>query len=226
MLQHLSAAILQDRGEEDMIGAEGVEQHVREVVRTSAAFWKKGSKCSLSRFLDVLRKSRSEDALWHSRLYGMLVALMLLGKLDGTTEKEFGSVVKRAMEATAVHAQPQGGEAPRQAIRAGDAAYKSVRESACNHLHLAALMWCDEENQRRQRIILTAFQPVELWHSACNTACRHVDDGRAWLLDQMTGGILRHIRDLVARLAGPTHMQYLGFNSAVLRASAGKGTMN
>ena len=97
LLQHLAKPILRDRNELHMQGCPDVEDHIKQAIQTASCFWKKGRKTSLSRFLDILRKSEQEDQWWHTRLYGMLNALFLLGKLDQTSEVEFSSVVQSSV---------------------------------------------------------------------------------------------------------------------------------
>ena len=85
LLGHLTPRILWDHGDMHLLGDVGVDEYVLNLVKGSRSLLAKGWKPSLARYLDVVKAAREEDTEWHTKLYGVLLALFMTGVLSPTT---------------------------------------------------------------------------------------------------------------------------------------------
>ena len=112
LLGHLTPRILWGHGEMHLLGDVGVDEYVLNLVKGSRSLLAKGWKPSLARYLDVVKAAREEDTEWHTKLYGILLALFMTGVLSPTTfgvafaSKLTKALKKPADEAAAAHGAP------------------------------------------------------------------------------------------------------------------------
>lgn len=205
LFQQLFSSILRDRGWEGRRGEEGLYEEVHATLASSRCFQVKGSKVSFTRFFDTVKQAKEEDVWWHSRLYGMLCALLFTHQLDACTHEQFASgLVKQKMSL------PDA--CPDERISMKDTAYTSaVKEYATNHLVLAAMVYSDSSNQDKQRLVPVGSDPARRWHSQQNAQCRSAAGGMAWLLTQAGGGFVESLLEGARVTTHNLDHEYMGF---------------
>lgn len=205
LFQHYLEALLRDTGEEHRVCEADIEQQLHEDLKHSACFWQSGRRISLMRFMDFIMKCGEEEKLCHSKLYGMLSALMLMGDLSGNQMGKFDQALRRS--ATKVDNQ---GDKP---IKQGDEDYNILREYVANQFHLATVVYSEPINQQKVRAVWVASQPALSWWSLADSSQRSVADGRDWILSQAAGRFYDFTDEVISVLGSHSAITYIGFDA-------------
>lgn len=116
-----------------------------QMVSSAACFAKKGAKVAMSRFFGAFYRFRhEEDQQWHIRLMGLLYW--------GITTGKFGKAKMDQLFRTQVQIRVNTREAA-SSLPAGDQQLRELRSLCENGLHLASVMYCDDANLRRWRVV-------------------------------------------------------------------------
>lgn len=118
---------------------------IPQMVSSSACFAKKGAKVAMSRFFGAFYRFRhEEDQQWHIRLMGLLYW--------GITTGMFGKAKMDKLFQSKVNIRVNTREAA-CSIAVGDQQLKELRSLCENGLHLASVMYSDDSNLRRWRVV-------------------------------------------------------------------------
>jgi hypothetical protein len=205
IFQDLFPRILRDRGEEDRMCEPDIERTVYNEMPVASAFWVVNERASLMKFLNLLMSLEREDPSWHTKLYGMLTALLMLGELGSQTNLQFGAAVMKALKKLE-------GAGDKDTIKAGDAELKVAKDHAGNQLHFAAMLYSDPQNQNAARALITASRPALTAWSNMNRAQRSIADSHEWLLQECSGGFWKYCKDTILELTSTEKCEYIGMS--------------
>lgn len=187
--------ILEDKGEVESMTDEDVVQREWEALADASCFWRRGSKTSLMRFGDVVKRGRRAIKEWHSQLFGILLYSLKSGLVSRVSMERL--IQNKVAILGAVVGSPAQDDAP-LSIGDGDRQLaQSFRSVVSNGLLSACLMYMDSNNLARQKIIVVAGEAVEAWRAEQAVELRSTEQNLAWVIKQLKGGYMAHIEETI-----------------------------
>ena len=87
-------------------------------------------------------------------------------------------------------------------------AEKALRGMSTNATVVAVSMLSEADHNIFVRVVLTAGQAVEEWHSSQSQRLRSSSDRVAWLTEQVSGQFLRHVSKTLSTLCDVQALQF------------------
>lgn len=114
---------------------------------------------------------------------------------------------KRFATATLASDAGEGGT-----MRKADAAEKALRSACQNQMVVAALFYSDLMNKWVLRMIVRCSRPIMEWHERQQKALRTVEDSSEWMLQEMSGGLMRNSAAVLAVLVNEEALRFIGLS--------------
>lgn len=174
LYQHFLGDMLSELAAADLAGEEDASALLWERLRSNNPFSVKGTKVCLGRFMDFLRKSKSELEHWHQRKFLYLHTCLELDMLHGA------SFVRLAI---GDHKLAKTTDSRRESAEEA-----ALRKACCNQMVLAAMFMLDPDSLMIEKLLVVATEAWEQWHSAQNRALRSCLESLPWLQAELRGG--------------------------------------
>ncbi|CAK0889119.1 unnamed protein product [Prorocentrum cordatum] len=207
-------AILRDMGCPERYKEKGIAEEIFGDLADSACFRRKGAKCSLNRFMGGLYKFRYEEkADWHKKLIGCLYWGITSGKFK---KSKFAQTFKAPLVANA-DVEDDGD----QPVQAGEVTLKQLWQVCENSLHVATVIYGDEENLMKSRLIDFVCSSAMGWHSEQNKTLRSCESNLSWLQGQCHDAFVPSVRDAFGVFFDPKAMDDMILNPAYVKENIG-----
>ena len=102
---------------------------------------------------------------------------------------------------------------------------RSLRSCAQNAVVISVLTLSDPVNKKIVEMVVKGSDPVVRWHEHQNQFLRQASHTKIWLLEQMGGDYMKHVKDVVRCLVDPALLHSVGFLGIGL-AALEEGTFN
>lgn len=99
------------------------------------------------------------------------------------------------------------------ATRALQADERALRSASQNAVVVTVLTLSDMRHYRLLQVIVNAARPVSEWHSAQNIETRDTERTRMWLIDQCSGGFMKHAHQVLTHPSLEPVAQACGFGT-------------
>lgn len=87
---------------------------------------------------------------------------------------------------------------------------KALRSCCRNALQISILVPEEPYNKMLTKIIVASTRAGERWHSAQNKALRSTKGSQQWLLEQVDGGIMSHVGEVLSQTGNHTDLTFVG----------------
>jgi hypothetical protein len=88
------------------------------------------------------------------------------------------------------------------------AADRAMRNSQQSAVVCSVGMYSEPCHERFVRLLITAGEPTEQWHGAQNQRLRSSHDTKEWLIEQVSGGLMKHIEDTLMKTEDLAALEY------------------
>ena len=197
LFKEFALDMLQELGETARASSDGADRWMWNQLKASEVWAKKGAKVNWNRFLGAIKKAKETSRIWHQKTWGLVITCLELGFLQGAGIQKLRLNVRLPDD-------------EREPMRRPGYEDQALKNACCNQLSLACMMFCDRENQMRQRMIICSSNFTMKWFSNQATQLRDVESNKAWLEDQINGGFFAHLNDTLMCLTNPNVIRCAG----------------
>jgi hypothetical protein len=182
LYQAFLPSMLEEKAGADLASAADPSAELWARLRESNPFSVRGSKCVLGRFMEVLRRMRSDLDHLSPQSFCYLHTCLEMDMLGGG---QFGKLVVNESVL------------PRKSTssRVETAEESSLRKACANQMVLATMFLLDPDTRMLERIIVTTTMPWEQWHGEQNRDLRSTSASEPWLRRQLKRDFARPLRN-------------------------------
>ena len=196
-------AILHERGGLSSLTSEmgDVETRLWDDLRTSCPYKAGEKKCNLNRFFSSTERAKEALPQWHSSLLNLEFLALETSMLK---EKPIDKIVLKAA--------PLNDDAARQCTNGGRPTIddKALRNAGANAVVIGINMLSEPDHKTMVQIVLSIGASTEAWHRRQNEALRSVDKSVSWMVEQLSGDFLAHVRSTLGQLHDVDVLQRCG----------------
>lgn len=196
--------IADDKGEADKLGDDGFQEAL--LASLPGMLSNQGGKVPQSRWFEFLRVARDHDRIWTARL----VALLYYGLQEGFVSKHGAGGSK--LSSKVLPAKTRGEPATHPTGSRDPSALTTFRSTCRNSLHVALLIYMDNHVKQCNRIMVTVFEPIRLWHGLHCQDNRSPLAGQRFLAEQATGEFFAALRGVVQKVSDSVALEFMGMS--------------
>lgn len=176
----------------------GLEDEVWRYLQERARQGGLGRRVSMNRFGGTQHAALLHRPLWAVELFERTLLALELDFLSGSAFVQKVVMKEDGAEKSTDPRKPQIDE-------------KGLRACCGNAVTISVMTLSDFAHRRATDIVLTLQKPLDSFHSHQNRTLRDVESTRSWLLDQVSGGLGRHLSEFVKMLCCPSSLTDAGF---------------
>lgn len=185
---------------EDLQSCDDIYDLVWQRLREHWMMEKRGTKIALCRFASFIDAALSFKDSWTFSLIRLVYYGMATGMFDGTSlSQKLGAKIKTGD-------LPSG----RQGVKHGDADQARLRVMCQSNVHLSAVLLSDYVGRARLRAIAVCTEAMREWHGHQSQELRSAHSTFKWLCDQLSGGMLKPLRETMQYLEDPSKLSEIG----------------
>lgn len=204
----LIPSMLEDTNEQHRLSERDIAETLWHEVEQSPMWHSKGKRLSVSRFVSMVTKP-GEDTSWTFRYLSYLYICLQTGSYSENR-------IAKAMADQVKVRTPKDDELEQSMpTRRGADLLAQTRAITKNLLELATLMYGDEENKYRQRVVCVAGASCAAWQGEQSARNRSVQDAVKWEIEQLSGGFMGHLRRALEVLSNEDTLSRCGMEMSV-----------
>lgn len=147
--------------------------------------------------MSAIREAERETKVWHRRRHNMLVLCLQEGLLSHNRITAF---LEYRRDCASVAAKVGAGD-PHVPMHEVSAEQKALKASAQNLLVVATLIYDDEQNARRTKMLVHLYSDWDLWFKAQNQTLRSTGEAPHWVYNQIDGRFNKTVGVMFQKLA-------------------------
>jgi len=215
--------IWSDRGQTSRMGEANISVVLWEEVKAEWTSRATGEKIGLSRFMAAVKVASARLPEWSLRELELVYLQIASGKL---TTKKYKDIAKKMAEPCVLVVAGGSGAAgsneaapalvdPQQpvgaSVKRGNDEVGKMRRLCENKVQVATLLYLDEQNTRRQRIMVGVSDVLMSAHGIQNQRQRSVCGSLKWLVGKCVGDCSKPVIGIVKSLSDPMKLQTMRF---------------
>ena len=168
---------------------ENKDQALWRVLKQDSYFRTKPDRCCIARFCAIVGSARRLLETWYSTSFELAVSAI-----------ESNMITSRALPKIALKTSGQDvasvgeeGTTSRKVVGVVD---RTLRSCGANGVVISLGVIANEANRRHVAIVVGPGTKAMQWSGECSTRMRSVKDNQAWLIEQLQGGLCKHVCDI------------------------------
>lgn len=203
LLAGVAATILEERGEEYLVGGDLVQTRLQEIMQETVQH--KMVRIGMSRLFAYFDAMQMMLKQWTTRYFIYAYVALQLGQLSEVTTAKFAKVHIRRIQA--------GEDVAKSTTTHDKEEVRKMRSSCANTMVYAIKLLSDPELKKLNTGLCALTRPMREWHTAQSKLNRSSAESLKFYVSMATGGIWESLNMTMKTLQSPAFWDVVGLNS-------------